>query len=153
MRTYVLIKVVPGKERRISEDLEDFLYPYDQSVRVHRTPYHGLIILESYLESEEILNLLKKSRVGYLRGLVVLDGLVSVSNWTEVVEIISMKIPRGSEVSLKVKVRGESQRLKELMDVIRSEIVRRGYVIREGARFTVSLETLDDIIGIVIGNI
>jgi len=153
LKTYVLIKVVSGKERRVSEDLEDFLYPYDQGVKVYRTPYHGLIILKSSLEPDKISGLLKKSRVGYLRSFMVLDGLVSVSNWREVIEIIASKVPRGSEISLKVKVRGGRRELRELMDIIRSEIIRRGYTVKKEARFVVKLETLDNMISIVVGDI
>ena len=153
IRTHILIRVTPGKESRVSEDLEDFFYPYDQSVRSHRTPYHGLVILETRLVAERALELLRRCRIGYLKSFTVLDGLVSVSNWMKILEIISKKIPREYKISLKVKVRGRKQELNELMDLIREEIVKRGYTVSEEAKLIVRLETLDVVIGIVIENI
>ncbi|RLE74430.1 MAG: hypothetical protein DRJ56_07510 [Thermoprotei archaeon] len=150
--THAIVRVEPGKERRVSEDLEDFLYPYDQSVSARPTRYNGLVLLRCRLGRGELLRLIESSGVGYVRGVKVLDGLVPLSDWAGALRVIMRLVPAGGAINLKVRVRGGERGAEAVLHRLCAGLERAGYALVSEGGVVVELETIDGCLAISVRN-
>jgi hypothetical protein len=68
-----IITVDYGKELRASLEIGDTLYPYDNLVRVGCSSYGGVLLLYTSLTYEDVVNLLRKSKLVYVKSITKVD--------------------------------------------------------------------------------
>ncbi len=68
-----IITVDYGKELRASLEIGDTLYPYDNLVKVGCSSYGGVLLLYTSLTYEDVVNLLRKSKLVYVKSITKVD--------------------------------------------------------------------------------
>lgn len=146
----VLVFVEPGKERRIATDLEDFIFPYDMSVKARPSGFSSIILLETSLPKRHIIELIKKSNIGFIRRILYFDYYTTLDKWKEIVKYIKDKV-KTKEINIKIKGRGMSNKSKEILSLIQRKLSESNFKFSNNG-YPIRIETLGEIIGIVLGD-
>jgi len=88
MKTYFRVTTTPGHEKRVAEDLEDYLFRWDSEININDPHIGGVLIGYSKLPKDVLRGILMNVCIRHLHSIVIFDIFEKIHTFIQLYDIL-----------------------------------------------------------------
>ncbi len=154
-----LIKAIaiskPNRDSWLVEELLDAFLIWDESVRIERTRFPGvLLVLSRKLDPITLSKLAMRTTFSFMSRLIPAVTIVEIGTINELAGILErlLREEKIRELNTMITIRGEGKRIAS-ESMIKNIIANMNYTVKKDAKRVIAIESIDELFTIAIGTI
>lgn len=150
-KTYVIVTCRAGNEEWCEEEIGNVLFLYNHGVRINRTRYKGVLLVETSLNPDRVYRIVSSREYGFVEKIIPLHVVVNKIDIRNIVESIRrLVIEKGVKDSIRLHIvfRG----IRGFSNILWKEVTRSlrelGISVSKKSSTCLYIESIDNFIGI-----